>query len=65
MVRVVANPGSCIGAGQCVVTAPSVFDQDEDGIVVVLDEHPGDDELADVRDALDVCPSRSLRLATD
>ncbi|GAA4468660.1 ferredoxin [Phytohabitans houttuyneae] len=60
--RVVANPRGCIGAGQCVITAPNVFDQDEDGIVVVIEERPGDADLADVRDALDLCPSQSLAL---
>lgn len=60
--RVVANPRGCIGAGQCVITAPSVFDQDEDGIVVVLQERPGEAELPEVRAALDLCPSQSLTL---
>jgi ferredoxin len=62
MVRVVANVRGCIGAGQCVITAPSVFDQDEDGIVVVVEERPGEMELPDVRAALDLCPSQSLSL---
>lgn len=60
--RVVANPRGCIGAGQCVITAPDVFDQDDDGIVVVVKEQLAESDLPDVRAALDLCPSQSLRL---
>ncbi|BCB84344.1 ferredoxin [Phytohabitans suffuscus] len=63
--RVVANPRGCIGAGQCVITAPAVFDQDEDGIVVVVDERPAEAQLEDVRAVLDLCPSQSISLAGD
>ena len=36
--RVAANRDVCIGAGLCMLNAPAVFDQDDDGIVVVLTE---------------------------
>ncbi|GAA3041057.1 ferredoxin [Streptosporangium longisporum] len=51
----------CIGAGMCVLTAPAVFDQDDDGIVVVLTEEiaPGDE--AAVRRAVTLCPSGAIR----
>ena len=53
----------CIGAGQCVLNAPRLFDQsDEDGTVVVLDETPSpQDEPAAVA-ALGACPSGTIRL---
>jgi ferredoxin len=53
----------CVGAGQCVLAAPEVFDQgDDDGLVVVLrDPGPGDER--DVRQAVSTCPSQALRLA--
>ena len=31
--RVNADRESCIGSGQCVLDAPDVFDQDDDGVV--------------------------------
>jgi ferredoxin len=37
-VRIVER--KCIGAGQCVLSAPAVFDQDDDGIVVLRDATP-------------------------
>ena len=29
----------CIGAGQCALVADSVFDQDDEGLVILLAEH--------------------------
>ncbi|MFG3497526.1 ferredoxin [Streptomyces sp. NPDC047928] len=47
----------CLGAGMCALTAPSVFDQDEDeGLVVLLDPRPPGDRHAAVRTAAGVCP---------
>ena len=35
--KIEADRDVCIGAGMCVMTAEEVFDQDDDGIVVVLE----------------------------
>ncbi|MFC4499210.1 MULTISPECIES: ferredoxin [Streptomyces] len=53
---------ACVGAGQCVLAAPAVFDQDDDGVAIVLDDAPGHDEHDAVREAADLCPSSALRL---
>ncbi|HEV7625174.1 MAG TPA: (4Fe-4S)-binding protein [Streptomyces sp.] len=64
--RVQADTTLCVGAGQCVLSEPSVFDQDDDeGTVVVLVERPGEADLANVREAVDTCPSRALSLVDD
>jgi ferredoxin len=53
----------CIGAGQCVLHAPQLFDQsDEDGTVVVLDESPAPADEAAAIAALGACPSGTIRL---
>ncbi|WP_375432816.1 ferredoxin [uncultured Friedmanniella sp.] len=60
--RVEAEPDVCIGAGNCVLSAPEVFDQDEDGIVQVLQaEVPAGQEDA-AREAVERCPARALSL---
>lgn len=59
----------CIGAGQCVLAAPDVFDQDtKDGRVILIspdtenavspDTDNGDDGA--IRTAVQVCPSGAL-----
>ena len=64
--RIVADTTRCVGAGQCVLSEPSVFDQDEtDGTVLVLAERPGEAVLAGVREAADTCPSQALSLTED
>jgi ferredoxin len=52
----------CVGAGQCVRTAPAVFDQDEDGLVALRDPEPGPEQQADVRLATALCPSGAITL---
>ena len=62
--KVVADKHKCVGAGTCVVVAPAVFDQDDaDGIVVVLQDEPGEDQRAAVEEAIDFCPAQALMLA--
>jgi ferredoxin len=52
----------CIQAGNCVMVAGEVFDQDDDGIVVVLVEDVTDQQLDHAREAVKLCPSQALRL---
>ncbi|NJQ05533.1 ferredoxin [Streptomyces lonarensis] len=64
--RVLVDRTACVGSGQCVLAAESVFDQStEDGLVVVLTPAPGPGELDDVRDAVDRCPARAIGLSGD
>lgn len=48
----------CIGAGMCALTASGVFDQDDDGLVVLLAAAP--ERWADVREAIQLCPSGAI-----
>lgn len=64
--RIVADTGRCVGAGQCALTEPKVFDQsDEDGTVVLLTDQTDGDTLANVEEAVDVCPSQALSLKAE
>ncbi|WP_101950565.1 ferredoxin [Mycobacterium sp. 3519A] len=61
--KVLADRNVCISAGNCVMAASAVFDQDDDGIVVVLvDEVPAGEE-DNVREAVRLCPSQALQVA--
>ncbi|WP_040803712.1 ferredoxin [Nocardia concava] len=54
----------CIGAGMCALTAPDVFDQDdEDGRVVPLTLVPTAEQEAAAREAVQQCPSGALTIA--
>jgi ferredoxin len=63
VVKVIADRDVCIGAGVCVMSTEVVFDQDDDGIVVVLvDDVPESEEEA-ARKAVQLCPSGALTMA--
>ncbi|MDX6345847.1 MAG: hypothetical protein QOF84_637 [Streptomyces sp.] len=54
----------CCGAGQCVLAAPDVFDQrDEDGIVVLLDDNPPQEQYDLVVQAAAVCPAAAIEVS--
>ncbi|MFF7144261.1 MULTISPECIES: ferredoxin [Streptomyces] len=61
--KISADRDRCVGAGQCVLAAPAVFDQDEEeGLVLVLDERPPASRSDAVQKAVWACPSGALVL---
>ena len=60
--RITADSTRCVGAGQCVLSAPDVYDQDDDALVVLVHDSPGEHEVELVRDAADRCPSQAITL---
>ncbi|MFH8350382.1 ferredoxin [Streptomyces sp. NPDC018045] len=60
--KVTADRTVCVGAGMCALTAPAVFDQDEEGLVTVLTVEPDDDSRAAALEAGMLCPSGALRV---
>jgi ferredoxin len=64
-VKVAADRDVCISAGNCVMATSAVFDQDEDGIVVVLVDDMPEDEEEHAREAVKLCPSQALRVIED
>ncbi|MBF6045782.1 ferredoxin [Streptomyces sp. NRRL B-1677] len=58
--RVSIDSDVCIGSGQCALTAPSVFDQDDDGFGVVRsgrEDGAGDPLL---KEAARACPVQAI-----
>ncbi len=59
--QVSVDQDRCCSSGQCVLTAPTVFDQsDEDGYVRLLQDRPGPALAADVLLAAALCPGRAI-----
>ncbi|RBY85279.1 ferredoxin [Blastococcus sp. TF02A-26] len=58
-----ADRDRCIGAGQCVLAAPELFDQGEDdGLVLVLQPSPSPEQEGAARAAVAACPASVLSL---
>ncbi|MFJ9034172.1 ferredoxin [Streptomyces sp. NPDC102274] len=60
MVHISVDTERCVGAGQCVLSAPDVFDQDDSGIVMVLAEPEDDPGQEAARQAGLICPSQAI-----
>jgi ferredoxin len=61
--KVIVDISVCIGAGNCALTAPAVFDQEpEEALVVLLDEAPPEGEREAVELAVRHCPSAAIRV---
>ncbi|WP_186781633.1 MULTISPECIES: ferredoxin [unclassified Streptomyces] len=61
--RVSVDRDLCVGAGQCVLSAEEVFDQDgDDGLVVLRNPDPSPAQEDAVRDAVDRCPAGAITL---
>lgn len=71
--RIDVDRDVCVGAGQCVLTAPELFDQShDDGRVVLRERQPSTADSADSADAADaaeaavnLCPARALRIVSE
>jgi ferredoxin len=64
-VNIVADRNVCIGAGMCVLTDDAVFDQDDDGIVLLRCDTVAADQQQRIREAVNLCPSAALSLRDD
>ena len=62
MSRIEVDRERCVGSGTCEALAPEVFEVDDDGVLAVLLPTPTDDQLPDVREAVQACPTRALAL---
>ncbi|MEU1231271.1 ferredoxin [Streptomyces sp. NPDC005828] len=60
--RVSAERETCVTSSLCVYRLPQVFDQDEEGRVVVLDDRPPDTLRDELRRAWRGCPTRSIQV---
>ncbi|MEU8004968.1 ferredoxin [Catellatospora sp. NPDC049111] len=59
--HVAVDRDACCGSGNCVRTAPEVFDQDDtDGLVVLRQAEPPESEHDAVREAAYNCPAAAI-----
>ena len=58
--KITVDRDLCIGAGQCVLASEAVFQQDNDGLVVLMDADPGPEHTNGVIEANQICPSGAI-----
>jgi len=54
---------ACVGAGQCALVAPDLFDQDDDGIVLLLEANPEAAQHGAATRAARLCPARAITVS--
>lgn len=60
--KISADLSKCEGLGMCESMAPDVFEVQDEGQVLVLDEHPEEEHRQDLTAAVDSCPVLALSL---
>ncbi|MEU6975555.1 MULTISPECIES: ferredoxin [unclassified Streptomyces] len=58
--RISIDGDICIGAGQCALTSPDFFTQDDDGFGTVVPDRADDAEGPLVREAARACPVQAI-----
>ena len=59
--KVEIDRARCASSGMCAANAASVFAQDDDtGVVILLDEHPDPSLYESVKSAEKLCPTRAI-----
>jgi ferredoxin len=60
-VKVTVDQDKCVSSGQCVLNAGELFDQrDDDGVVILLNDHPLPDQAENARKAAAACPALAI-----
>lgn len=62
MPRLTADRDACQGYGNCITSAPDVYDIDDDGKVVLLVDTIAEADRARVQDAARSCPVSALSI---
>jgi ferredoxin len=63
--RIVVDRDKCTGLGMCEAEAPDLFEVQDDGSLVVLEDKPGEDQRAELEAAVEACPTEALSIAED
>jgi ferredoxin len=61
-VRITNDTEKCIASGACVLACPEVFDQDDDGIVTLIEPSPADALYEKVVEAAGACPASVIQV---
>lgn len=61
--KVTVDQNICASSGNCVMHASELFDQrDDDGVVVLLNDHPSAEQGEGARQAAAACPAQAIHI---
>ncbi|MBN9735609.1 MULTISPECIES: ferredoxin [unclassified Pseudonocardia] len=63
--RVVVDYDKCTGLGLCESLAPEFFEVQDDGSLTLLQSEAGEDQRAELEEAVRSCPTEALSIEED
>ena len=63
--KIVVDWDKCSGLGMCEAEAPELFEVQDDGSLVVLNDSPDEDARAEAGAAVESCPTEALSIVED
>jgi ferredoxin len=63
--KVLVDTIKCVSAGTCVMQSPDLYDQDDEGTVIVLIESPDPSQYEAARRGAVVCPAGAIIIEED
>ncbi|OBI83522.1 ferredoxin [Mycobacterium sp. E740] len=61
--KISVDQDKCVSSGQCVLNAGDLFDQrDDDGVVVLLEDSPDQEQADGARKAAAACPALAIHI---
>lgn len=63
--KVLVDTTKCVSAGTCVMQSPDLFDQDDEGTVILLIESPDPSQHEAARRGAVVCPAGVITFEED
>lgn len=63
--RITVDRSKCTALGVCESLAPELFEVQEDGSLIILNERPEGSLCSAAREAVEGCPTEALRIEED
>ena len=63
--RIVVDLDRCTGLGMCEAEAPELFEVQDDGSLVILNDTPTEQQRAEAEAAVGSCPTEALSIVED
>lgn len=60
--KITVDQDKCVSSGQCVLNAGDIFDQRDDGVVVLLEDSPDQLHAEGARKAAAACPALAIHI---
>jgi ferredoxin len=65
MLKIVIDRDKCTGLGMCEAESPDLFEVADNGSLVILADHPSDEQRAEAEAACESCPTEALSLVAE